>query len=63
MSRRQKLAYEDRLKSPAIAYTWAKTKSCKALQARLAAVPQDLKRRIVTVDETWIHQYTSETKE
>uniref|UniRef100_T1IGK9 Transposase n=1 Tax=Rhodnius prolixus TaxID=13249 RepID=T1IGK9_RHOPR len=25
--------------------------------------PQDFKRRFVTVDETWIHHYTLETKE
>jgi histone-lysine N-methyltransferase SETMAR len=35
----------------------------EALLARISRNPEEFFRRFVTVDETWIHHYTSETKE
>ena len=35
----------------------------EALLARIRGNPQDFWRQLITVDETWIHYYTPETKE
>lgn len=37
--------------------------AAKALLARIHRNPDDFLRRFITVDETWIHYYTPETKE